>query len=78
MLRATGASLSGAPTPSLGPLDPPLAEDVKAIEAQRQRLQERWGLLLNNGEVISLRPYRCLSQKLLIKGEQFSLTVAWL
>ncbi|KAB5565899.1 hypothetical protein PHYPO_G00246800 [Pangasianodon hypophthalmus] len=47
MVRATGVSLSGAPAPSLGPLDPPLAEDVEAIEAQRQRLQKRWSLLLN-------------------------------
>ncbi|XP_046715305.1 polyamine deacetylase HDAC10 isoform X2 [Silurus meridionalis] len=47
MLRATGTSLSGAPAPSLGPLDPPLAEDIKALEAQRQRLQKRWGLLSN-------------------------------
>lgn len=54
MLRATGVSLSGAPAPSLGPLDPPPAEDVKAIEAQRQRLQKRWRLLLNTGQFISL------------------------
>ncbi|XP_060770411.1 polyamine deacetylase HDAC10 isoform X2 [Neoarius graeffei] len=47
MVRATGASLSGAPAPSLGPLDPPLTKDVEAIEAQRQRLQKQWGLLLN-------------------------------
>ncbi|KAK3526134.1 hypothetical protein QTP70_016109 [Hemibagrus guttatus] len=47
MVKATGASLSGASAPSLGPLDPPLPEDVQVIEAQRQRLQQQWGLLLN-------------------------------
>ncbi|XP_058264902.1 polyamine deacetylase HDAC10 isoform X1 [Hemibagrus wyckioides] len=47
MVKATGASLSGASAPSLGPLDPPPPEDVEVIEAQRQRLQQRWGLLLN-------------------------------
>ncbi|XP_047676024.1 polyamine deacetylase HDAC10 isoform X2 [Tachysurus fulvidraco] len=47
MVRATGASLSGASAPSLRSLDPPLPEDVEVIEAQRQRLQQRWGLLVN-------------------------------
>lgn len=56
MVRATGAALSGAPAPALGPLDPPLTEDVEAIEAQRQRLQKRWGLLVNMGEFILLKP----------------------
>lgn len=51
-MRATGASLSGASAPSLGPLGPPMAEDVMFIEALRQKLQKRWGLLLNTGEFI--------------------------
>ncbi|XP_072528457.1 polyamine deacetylase HDAC10 isoform X2 [Salminus brasiliensis] len=47
MVRATCASLSGSPAPSLSPLGSPLDEDVEVIEAHRQRLQGRWGLLLN-------------------------------
>ncbi|XP_062849574.1 polyamine deacetylase HDAC10 [Trichomycterus rosablanca] len=47
IVSATGASLSGASATSLRPLDSPLAEDVKAIEAQRNRLQNHWGLLRN-------------------------------
>uniref|UniRef100_A0A3B4DEM1 Histone deacetylase domain-containing protein n=1 Tax=Pygocentrus nattereri TaxID=42514 RepID=A0A3B4DEM1_PYGNA len=51
MVRATCASLSGSPAPSLSPLGLPLAEDVEAIESQRLRLQGRWGLLLNTSEL---------------------------
>ncbi|KAM9495781.1 polyamine deacetylase HDAC10-like isoform 1-T1 [Clarias gariepinus] len=47
LLKAIGASLSGAPAASLGPLGPPLADNVEAIETQRQRLQKQWGLLSN-------------------------------
>lgn len=52
LLKAIGASLSGAPAASLGPLGPPLADNVEAIETQRQRLQKQWGLLSNTGEFI--------------------------
>ncbi|TSK13485.1 Histone deacetylase 10 [Bagarius yarrelli] len=48
MVQATAASLSGASAPTLGPLGPPLTEDLEAIEAQRHRLQKRWGLLVNS------------------------------
>ncbi|XP_066524718.1 polyamine deacetylase HDAC10 isoform X2 [Hoplias malabaricus] len=47
MVNATCASLFGSPAPSLSPLGPAPAQDVDAIEAQRHRLQDRWGLLLN-------------------------------
>uniref|UniRef100_A0A4W4E4U0 Histone deacetylase domain-containing protein n=1 Tax=Electrophorus electricus TaxID=8005 RepID=A0A4W4E4U0_ELEEL len=49
MVNATGASLSGSPGPSLGPLGTPLAENMEALEAQRQRLKSQWGLLLKTG-----------------------------
>ncbi|KAJ7997887.1 hypothetical protein DPEC_G00216830 [Dallia pectoralis] len=44
-LGATAACLLGDAAPSLGPLGTPLLEDVEVMEALRQRLQTRWGLL---------------------------------
>ncbi|MFT7816994.1 histone deacetylase 10 isoform X2 [Arapaima gigas] len=45
IIRVTAASLLGEPASTLGPLGPPLSENVKAVEKERQRLQTHWGLL---------------------------------
>nr|7KUV_A Chain A, Polyamine deacetylase HDAC10 [Danio rerio] len=45
LLELTVSALSGASISPLGPLRAPKPEDVEMMEKQRQRLQERWGLL---------------------------------
>ncbi|MBN3274726.1 HDA10 deacetylase, partial [Polyodon spathula] len=40
-----GSSLLGDPAPVLGPQPAPSQEDARAVERQRQQLQQHWGLV---------------------------------
>ncbi|XP_061532596.1 polyamine deacetylase HDAC10 isoform X5 [Phycodurus eques] len=50
LVSPTLASLSGSPSPCLGRLPAPLAEDVEALERLRRRLQVDWMLLRTSAQ----------------------------
>ncbi|XP_030631400.1 polyamine deacetylase HDAC10 [Chanos chanos] len=53
IIKATVSSLLGSPAPSLGPLGAPLPVNVQAIEKQRERLLQPWGILQTSHEQLS-------------------------